>query len=333
MIIRPPANIFVTGGTGFLGAYIISELVTKGYHVHAVRRGNKQPFFISPDILQKVNWIQGDVLDPIFAEQALEGMDAVVHSAAQVSFRKADHAAMLHNNIEGTANMVNAALSKNIARFVHISSVASLGRTAQGEEVTEKKKWEDNDTNTTYALSKYHSEMEVWRGTGEGLNAVILNPSTILGYGDWNQSSCALFRNAWDEFPWYTNGVNGFVDVQDVARAAVMLMESNISSERFIVNGDNWSFKKLFDSMADAFAKKRPAKEATPFLSALAWRMEKLKSLFNGKEPLLTRETARIANTSTYFNNSKILSALPGFSFTPLNDCIREACAKYRTKT
>ncbi|MDE3247091.1 MAG: NAD-dependent epimerase/dehydratase family protein [Bacteroidota bacterium] len=325
--------MFVTGGTGFLGAYIISELVTKGYHVHAVRRGNKQPFFISPDILQKVNWIQGDVLDPIFAEQALEGMDAVVHSAAQVSFRKADHAAMLHNNIEGTANMVNAALSKNIARFVHISSVASLGRTAQGEEVTEKKKWEDNDTNTTYALSKYHSEMEVWRGTGEGLNAVILNPSTILGYGDWNQSSCALFRNAWDEFPWYTNGVNGFVDVQDVARAAVMLMESNISSERFIVNGDNWSFKKLFDSMADAFAKKRPAKEATPFLSALAWRMEKLKSLFNGKEPLLTRETARIANTSTYFNNSKILSALPGFSFTPLNDCIREACAKYRTKT
>jgi nucleoside-diphosphate-sugar epimerase len=307
--------------------------VTKGYHVHAVRRGNKQPFFIAPDFLQKVNWIQGDVLDPIFAEEVLEGMDAVVHSAAQVSFRKADHAAMLHTNIAGTANMVNAALSKNISRFVHISSVASLGRTADGEEVTEKKKWEDNDTNTTYALSKYHSEMEVWRGIGEGLNAVILNPSTILGYGDWNQSSCALFKNAWDEFPWYTNGVNGFVDVKDVARAAVLLMETDISNERFIVNGDNWSFKKLFDCMADAFGKKRPSKEATPFLSAIAWRTEKLKSLFNGKAPLLTRETARIALTSTYFNNSKILSALPGFAFTSLKDCVGEACAKYRTKT
>lgn len=262
----------------------------------------------------------------------MEGMDAVIHSAARVAFRKKEHAAMLHTNIEGTANMVNAALLKKVPRFVHISSVASLGRTTQGEEVTEKKNWEDNDSNSVYALSKYHSEMEVWRGIGEGLDAVILNPSTILGYGDWHQTSCALFKNTWDEFPWYTNGINGFVDVKDVARAAVLLMESGISNERFIVNGENWSFKQLFDTMADAFGKKRPAKEATPLLSAIAWRMEKLKSLFTGKEPLLTRETARIANTSTYFNNSKIRKALPGFSFTPLTDCIREACANYRGK-
>ena len=98
--------------------------------------------------------------------------------------------------------------------------------------------------------------MEVWRGIGEGLNAVIVNPSTILGYGDWNNSSCALFKNAYKEFPWYTNGINGFVAVEDVAKATVLLMESGISNERFIINGDNWSFKKLFNSMATGFGKK-----------------------------------------------------------------------------
>ena len=63
--------------------------------------------------------------------------------------------------------------------------------------------------------------MEVWRAIAEGLNAVIVNPSTILGFGDWNNTSCALFKTAYNEFPWYTDGVNGFVDVNDTAKAVV----------------------------------------------------------------------------------------------------------------
>ena len=281
------------------------------------------------NVFNNVEWINGDVLDTAILEDAMEGMDVVIHCAATVSFVSSEQRAMFKTNIEGTANVVNAALLKNIKRLVHISSVAALGRTISGETVTEKKQWESSNINTNYAVSKYNAEMEVWRGIGEGLNAVIVNPSTILGYGDWNNSSCAIFKSVYNEFPWYSNGINGFVAVEDVARATVLLMESDIRNERFIINGDNWSFRKLFNSMADAFGKKQPHREATPSLAAIAWRMEKVKNLFSGKPSLLTKESARIAQTATYFDNSKVSKALPGFVFTPLEVCVKNACNHY----
>jgi nucleoside-diphosphate-sugar epimerase len=216
-----------------------------------------------------------------------------------------------------------------VKRLVYISSVAALGRSAGGGHVNEEKKWEESKINTHYAKSKYKAELHVWRGISEGLDAVILNPSTILGYGDWNSSSCAIFKNIYKGFKWYTSGINGFVDVEDVAKAAILIMESTISEQRFIVNGDTWSFKKLQDTIADDFGKKRPAKEATAFLMRIAWRMEALKSIFTGKKPLLTKESARVAQSKTWFENDKILKALPGFSFTPLEETIKKACEKY----
>jgi len=167
------------------------------------------------------------------------------------------------------------------------------------------------------------------RAIGEGLPAVIVNPSTILGYGDWNTSSCAIFKNVFREFPWYSEGVNGFVDVADAARAVAALLETGITGQRYIVSGDNWSFHRLFDKIAAEFGKKPPGREATPFLAAFAWRMEKLKSLFSGRPSLLTRESSRVALSKTFFDNGKILQALPGFAFTPLEQTIREACQAY----
>src|SRR5882757_4792125 len=248
MLMNGSGKTLVTGGTGFLGAYIIKELVEKGHTVRAIRRSDTVPFFIPADIWKKVEWIPGDILDLVGLEEAMEGVDAVIHAAAKVSFAGRDRRELFHSNIEGTANMVNMALIKNIRRFVHVSSVGALGRTAHGERVTEEKKWTDSKLNTSYAISKFYGEMEVWRAIGEGLPAVIVNPSTILGYGDWNTSSCAIFKNIYREFPWYSNGINGFVDVVDVANAVVALLESNITGQRYILNGDNWSFRQLFNS-------------------------------------------------------------------------------------
>lgn len=320
--------VVVTGGTGFLGAYIIKELVQNGYAVRAIRRSSKLPSFIDPSILEKVEWVEGDVLDTMSLEDAFSGADTVIHSAAVVSFHSKDKDNLYKVNVEGTTNVVNMALEANVRKLVHISSVAALGRSQKGEHVNEERKWVESSTNTHYAISKQMAEREVWRGMAEGLDTVILNPSTILGYGDWNQSSSAIFRSIFNEFPFYSNGINGFVDVEDVARAAVLLMESDISGKRFIVSGENWSFKQLFYTIADQFHKRRPRIEATPFLSGLAWRLEKIKSVF-GKKVLLTKESARIANSITYFDNSRLLEAVPGFQFTPLNDTIRKACALY----
>jgi nucleoside-diphosphate-sugar epimerase len=322
-------KILITGGTGFLGAYIIQELVERGYQVRAIRRSKTLPFFIPTPVMEQVEWVAGDILDVVSLAEAMEGIDTVIHAAGKVSFIARDKTDLFRINIEGTANMVNTALEKNIQRFVHISSVAAIGRTANGEEVTEEKKWQAGRLNTQYAISKYQGEMEVWRGMGEGLNVVVLNPATIIGYGDWNSSSCAIFKNVYKEFPWFTTGVNGFVGVRDVAKAAVMLMESSYSSERFIVNNVNWSFQQLLNTIAAGFGKKPPPKEATPFLGEIAWRMEKLKAAFTGKKPLLTRQSALVAHSKTYFNNRKLLQALPEFSFTPLDQSIQKACELY----
>ncbi|HEY6063394.1 MAG TPA: SDR family NAD(P)-dependent oxidoreductase [Chitinophagaceae bacterium] len=321
--------ILVTGGTGFLGSYIIKELVERGYAVRAIRRSNKLPFWISREIFDKVEWVEGDVLDVVALEEALAGVDAVIHSAAVVSFVKKDRGNMYQVNVEGTANLVNMMLEKNVRRLVHISSVAALGRTVGGGHVNEEKKWEESKVNTHYAKSKFKGELQVWRGIGEGLEAVILNPSTILGYGDWNNSSSAIFKNVFEEFRWYVSGINGFVGVEDVAKLAVLIMESNISEQRFIVNADNWPFKKIQETIADGFGKKRPTRQTSPLLINMAWRLEKVKSVFTGKKPLLTKESASVAQSQTWFENSKLLKALPGFSYTPLEETIKRTCEKY----
>ncbi len=325
--------ILLTGGTGFLGSYIIKELVEKNYSVRAIRRNNKIPQWIPRHLLDKVEWVEGDILDVVSLEEAMEGVDTVIHSAAVVSLHSGDKKRMLQVNVDGTANVVNIALEKNVRRLVHISSVAALGRKADGGSVNEEKKWEESKVNTDYAISKYKAELHVWRGMGEGLSGVILNPSTILGYGDWHSSSCAIFKQVYDGFKWYTTGLNGFTDVQDVAKAAVWLMQSVITEQRYIVNNDNWPFKKLQECIADNFNKPRPSKAATPFLLGIAWRMEKLKSIFTGKKPLLTKQSARVAQSQTRFENDKILKAVPGFSFTPLEETIRKACEKYVQQT
>ena len=321
--------VLVTGGTGFIGGYIIKELVEKGYKVRAIRRSNKLPFFIPQNILDKVEWMPGDVLDIIAMDEAMHGVDQVIHAAAVISFFKKERNHLYNVNIDGTTNVVNLCLEHGIKKLVHVSSISALGRTATGERVSEDKKWEEGKLNSHYGITKHRSEMEVWRGIAEGLNAVIINPSTVIGFGDWHNGSCAIFKNIYKSFPWYTNGVNGFVDVEDVAKTAVLLMESGINEERFIINNENWEFGKVFNSIADGFGKKHPKWEATAFLSQVAWRLEKVKSLLTGSKPLVTKETATIALSKTYWQNDKILKALPGFSFTPIAQSIDKNCKKY----
>lgn len=322
-------KILVTGGTGFVGAYIIRQLVEKGYAVRAIRRSNRLPFFVPAVTFEQVEWVDGDVLDVVAVDEAMQGVDTVIHGAAVVSFIPSERARMYQVNVEGTANLVNLALENGIRRFVYVSSVSALGRRTDGGVVNEEHKWEDNKLTSHYSRSKFRAEMEVWRAVSEGLNAVILNPSTVLGFGDWTTGSSAIFRNVYREFPWFPSGTNGFVDVEDVAAAAVRLMESNISEHRFLISGDNWPFRKLMDTIADGFQKRKPVRTANPLLLAMAWRMEKIRSGMTGIKPLVTRESVRVASSQTFFDNSKFLRAFPDFRFTPLEETIRKACEKY----
>ncbi len=322
--------ILLTGATGFLGSYILQELIEQGYTVRALRRTPKALPWIPESILRQADWKEGDVLDVVSLEEALSGVDAVIHAAAVVSFHPSERKRMYQVNGEGTANMVNMALEAGVRRFIHISSVAALGRTENESTVSEESKWEDNPIQTHYARSKFKAELHAWRGMAEGLEGLILNPSTILGYGDWNSGSCGLFRQTFRGFPWYTDGINGFVDVRDVARATRLALESTISEQRFVICAENWHFRDLQQAMADTFGVKGPTRKATPFLLGIAWRMAMLKGWISGKPELLSKESARVGISRTRFDNQKFLTAFPSFQYRPLRETLAEACQRYK---
>lgn len=321
-------NILVTGASGLVGSHLIKALLQQQKKVKALYRSNIPVFKGS----EKIDWIKGDILDIISLEQAMENVQQVYHCAAIVSFHPSERALLNKTNIEGTANVVNECLNSGVEKLLHVSSVSAMGRIRKNQIITEQMKWTPETSNSEYGRSKFLAEMEVWRGIGEGLNAVIVNPTIILGAGDWNISSSALFKNVYKEFPWYTEGTTGFVDVDDVVHAMTMLMESDINSERFILSGTTTTYKHLFDIIAKAFGKKPPHKKVTPFIAATVWRIEKLKSFFTSKKPLITKETARTAQAKVEFDNSKLLNYLKGFEYQSLEKSVERICSEFEKK-
>jgi nucleoside-diphosphate-sugar epimerase len=318
--------IFVTGGAGLVGAALLKQLLAQNKGPIKALYRNHLPPTLSKEELQQIHWIKGDVLDTPLLYKELNECRQVYHSAAVVSYHPKRREQMYRINIEGTANIVNASLENGIEKMVHVSSVAALGRIRKGELVTEDTKWSEETNNSHYGKTKFYSELEVWRGIGEGLNAVMVNPSIILGESLWDTGSTALFRNMWNEFPWYTLGSTGYVDTQDVAKAMIGLMESNITAQRFILSNEHFTYKEVLTKIAAAFGKQLPKLEAKPWMGELVWRLEYIKSFITDKEPLLTRETTRTAHASTVFSNEKIRNSLPGFAFTPADETIRRTC-------
>jgi len=265
-------------------------------------------------------------MDTDFLFDAMRGMEQVYHVAALVSFNPYRKKELFKINVEGTANVVNAAIEAGVKKLVHVSSVSAMGRIRKGQAIDESMFWTRETSNSNYGHSKYLAELEVWRGIGEGLQAVIVNPSLILGVSDWDNSSSKLFKSAYDEFPWYTDGGGGFVDVRDVAKAMVAFMDSDISGERFIVSAENRTYRDVFSLMANEFGKRPPHKKVTPFLAALVWRIEWLKSRVSKKEPMLTRETAVTGQALVEFNNNKLKQFLPSFEYITIDQSIKDVC-------
>ncbi len=318
--------IFVTGGTGLVGSHLINKLVRQGKYVKALYRSH------IPDIICKeaVEWVKGDILDVISMEEAMQNAEQVYHCAAIVSFDPEQKHQMFATNIEGTANVVNVSMNAGVKKLCFVSSVAALGQRRQDEEIDESMNWNEETGNSNYGKSKYFAEMEVWRGIGEGLKAVIVNPAIILGAGNWNDGSVKIFKTAFEEFPWYTDGESGFVDIKDVVDIMTQLMESDISGERFIVSSENRKYKDIFTAIANAFGKKPPHRKVTPFIASLVVRMYALKSIFTNNISLLTRETARSAQAIVRYNNSKIKRFLPSVTFTPLDETIKRVCKELK---
>ena len=313
--------LLVTGASGLLGSHLVHELSKQDKKVRAIYRNN-----IPSGMPAGIEWVKADILDILSLEDAMKNVEQVYHCAAIVSFTP-DKKEILHQtNVEGTTNVVNACLNNNIKKLLFVSSVAALGRIREDEKINEKMSWTEESSNSEYGKTKYLAEKEVWRGTGEGLNAVIINPVIILGSGDWEKGSSGIFKSAYNEFPWYTEGISGFVDVKDVVRAMIMLMNGAPNNERFIISAENISYKEIFTEIAINFGKKPPHRKVTPLLASIVWRWEALKSKITGKDPMLTKETAKTAQAKVYFDNKKFLSYAPNFEYTPIKESLKRIC-------
>lgn len=315
--------ILVTGASGFLGAELIHQLTAQGIKLKALKR--KQS--VIPDIIKDnklIEWVIADINDLSDLEDAFEDVDQVYHCAALVSFNPKDKAKLLKINIEGTSNIVNLCQELNV-RLLHVSSVAALGNAKKGALITEKDFWEYDVKAHTYAISKYEGEMEVWRGISEGLDAVIVNPSVIIGKDAGFEGSGAIFKLVKDGLSYYTRGATGIVDVTDVAKCMIALMNSNETAERFTISSENYHYKQFFGEIAAGYGVKAPSKEAKPWMLSIAWRVAKLGSLFTGKPASLTSDAARSSLNESLYSNEKIKKTI-GINFKPLKQSIEEIC-------
>ncbi len=329
--------ILVTGGTGLVGSHLLHDLIKKGLRVRALRRKKSNVDEVrnifsyysenADELFSKIEWMEGDLLDIFSLDDAMKDVTHVYHCGAIVSMNPKDGKRMLQNNVTGTANMVNIALEKKIQKFCYVSSVAALG-IENGKEITEETYWNEKTNFSAYAISKYLSENEVWRASQEGLNVVIVNPSIIIGPGNWRRSSGMIFKAANKGFRWYTSGGIAYVDVRDVVKIMTMLMKSEIKNEKFIVSSENMSFRNFTELVHASLRKLLPNKKAGKLILAIVWRIDKLRSMLTGSTHILTKEIARYAAINLSYSNSKIKKEL-GINFIPVSQAVKNTAKHF----
>lgn len=318
--------ILVTGATGFLGSELARQLAHTGNAIRCTRRAGS----VIPEILNPypVEWVEADMLDLFALEDALKSVTQVYHCAAWVSLKEADKKQMINANVTGTANLVNLCLQQNI-RLVHVSSVAAVGLAKPGELITENHHLDQATETDGYAISKLESEMEVWRGIAEGLDAVIVNPSIIIGPNAGTAGSGQLFETVRKGLKFYTAGSCGFVDVEDVAKCMIALMNIDVQGERYIINAENRTYKQITAEIADNFGLPAPATLAKPWMMGIAWRAARIAATLTGKDPAIDKVAAQAATLARNYDNSKIKKAI-GITFKPLSTSVKEVCDRLK---
>ncbi|WP_298556472.1 NAD-dependent epimerase/dehydratase family protein [uncultured Algibacter sp.] len=331
--------ILVTGGTGLVGAHLLYRLVSENKKVKAIYRtehkleNTKNVFSCYTNdvdsLFNNIEWIKADLLDVSALSEAFKGVTYVYHSAAFVSFEPDKYQILRKINIEGTANIVNLCISNTIEKLCYVSSIATLGNTLNNKSITEETNWNPEDDNSVYAITKYGAEMEVWRGTQEGVNAVVVNPGVILGPGIWRYGSGNLFKKASKGLKHYSSGTVGLVSIDDVVSIMITLMHSEIINERFVLVAENWTYKNFLQALAKSVNSKLPKKQASKSLLNIAWRLDWLKHKLTGKRRQLTKHIAKSLITETHYNSDKIKTVL-NYKFKTIDITIKSIGEHYQ---
>ncbi len=330
--------ILVTGGTGLIGSHVLYELALKNDHIRAIKRPSSDIRNVlkvfgyyagDPDVLfRKIDWIDSDLTDYLPLSEAFKGIDRVYHCAGLVSFDRKIKKELFETNVTGTSNIVNICLERHVKKICYVSSIASFGEYDGISPIDEKTRSKPEKKNSLYSLSKLKGEMEVWRGIAEGLNGIIVNPSVVLGPGFWNNGVGKTYKLVSRGMRFYTLGSTGYVDVRDLSRIMVKLMESDISGEQFLVSSENLTFKEILSLISASLHRKDPNIHANRFLTGLGWRINALISIITGKEQTVTRDNMRISHRHYLYSGQKIKDVL-NYQFIPIRDTVQFLTEKY----
>ena len=322
--------VLVTGGTGLIGSHLLFKLTQKGLSVRATYRkeSNRERVkdifaYYSEDstaLFNGIQWVEADLNDVPKLSLAFQDITHVYHCAALISFDPSDYKLLRKTNIRGTANIVNLCSAFAVKKLCYVSTIATLGY--DSERIDEETHWDGNQDQSVYAISKYGAEMEVWRGIQEGVPAVIVNPGVVLGPGFWTSGSGLLFKMAAKGKTYATEGVTGYVAVQDVVTAMIGLMHSSIENQRYILADTLRSYMEIIQMISKELNRKPPTRIASPFLLKLAWRMDWLTSKLMRRKRRLTKQLSGSLQKKSLYSSEKIKQDLEGFTFTPITDSI-----------
>lgn len=322
-----------------VGCYLIAELLqdVSCTMVCAVRSEKAQAQLLADvsvlsgiskkKVGETLSFVYGDISDFQFLEENMDETTIVIHAAASVSFNPKDKEMLFETNIEGTANVVNACLHRKVKKMVYVSSVAAIGRTETEDFIDESTAWQESKRNSIYAISKHHGELEVWRGIEEGLDAIMVNPTVVLGYTSQGNSSSSIFHNIKKGFAFSSDGINGFVGANDVAKAIVLLSKSEVKGERYVLCSENLKFSTLFSQIAMHLGKKEPRIMVKSWMKWIALPIAKIHSLLSGKAPFVTKEVFDTSLSINQYSAKKIESDF-GFSFTPIVQIVDDVASK-----
>ena len=329
--------ILVTGGTGLVGSHLLYHLCLQNVAIRAIYRTKsslenvKKVFRYYTDdenLFSKIEWYQADITDVPKMIPAFSDVKHVYHCAAFISFNHKDYRKMRKVNIHGTAIIVNLCIAAKIEKLCFVSSIAAVGDSLKGKIVTEENEWNKELDNSGYSITKFGADMEVWRASQEGVDVVVVNPGVILGSGFWNSGSGKLFSQVNNGFRFYTEGVTGFVSVQDVVKPMILLMNSPVKNERFILISENKSFKEIFFLIADTLGKSRPSIKIKPWQTNLFWRFAWCVSKIARKEPLLSKYSARSAHSVAEYSSEKIQKKI-NYQFEDLEKSVQRISKRY----
>jgi len=325
--------ILVTGGTGFLGSHVLAKLAQENIPVRALKRETSSlyqtkrvfEYYNISHLFQQIEWINGDLLNYSSLLEATENVTHIFHAGAIVSFQKKDKKSVVSDNIKGTANLVNAALTNKVKRFCHVSSVAALGVTEDESLIDETTQWKSKKSNSAYSIGKYYSELHAWRGFAEGMTGIVVCPSIVIGQEDRFTGISPLIYMVKKGLKYYPIGSNGFVDVRDVADIIVKLtLHTEITNEKFIVNAENLSYRNLLSVISKVVIKPQPTKEASLFKLKMMYFIENILRTLKIKNSKMSLELIQLISRNYSYSNQKIRSAI-SFNFRSVEESVKDS--------